>query len=183
LNRVVVACFGDAPSIALISRLALTAEVIAVAFDFGGAVPLGDLRECALSAGAVRCHAMDVRDEFARDSLLPAVRARGFADPSDAFAVLAPQFAARKLADVAAIERATWMMPDDVRVSPRVPAAVATGPTRLDIGFDNGLPTSVNGVEMSLSELMESIETITGESALRVLARELPAGSPDPLPA
>ena len=49
----------------------------------------------------------------------------------------------------------------------------AVEPLHLEITFHEGLPVSVNGVEMTLTELMESIETITGEPALRVLDREM----------
>jgi argininosuccinate synthase len=54
----------------------------------------------------------------------------------------------------------------------------------VDIRFEAGVPVAINGVEMNLTELLESIETITGEPALAVLQRaasgELPdsAGSP-----
>jgi argininosuccinate synthase len=47
----------------------------------------------------------------------------------------------------------------------------AVDPIHLDIRFDDGVPVSINGVEMTLTELLESIETITGEPALGVLQR------------
>lgn len=71
-KRVVVACFGDEQSARCIQRLAATREVVAVAMDFGGAVTLGAMRDLALASGAVRCHALDVREDFAREALLPA---------------------------------------------------------------------------------------------------------------
>lgn len=173
MQRVVVACVGDEQSTETIQQLASSSEVIAVALDFGGAVPLTAMREYALSAGAVRCHALDVREEFARDCVLPALRARAFADPAVAFGALAPAFVARKLADIAQVENAVVITPDPVNVSTRPVPSAATAPLHLEIAFRDGLPVSINGVEMTLTELMESIETITGEPALYVLDREM----------
>jgi argininosuccinate synthase len=66
MTKVVMACFGDQESRAAIGQWARHADVIAVAFDFGGAVTLNDMRDLAIMAGAARCHALDVREEFAR---------------------------------------------------------------------------------------------------------------------
>lgn len=171
-RRIVVACFGDAQSAEIIRQMSSTADVVAVALDFGGAVSLTAMRDVAVAAGAVRCHALDVREEFARESLLPAVRARAFADPTEAFATLAPEFAASKLAEIAALEGAATLRPESVTVSAR-PIAQGPEPLHLEIAFEDGLPVSINGVPMTLTELMESIETITGEPALHVLDREM----------
>jgi argininosuccinate synthase len=171
-RKVVVACFGDAVSAATIERLAASADVIAVALDFGGVVSLSDMRDTALAAGAIRCHALDVREAFAREELLPALHARTFADPIRACAALAPAFAARKLAEIAAIEEASVIAPAIVSVATRPLVKAAVNPVHLDIGFENGIPVSINGVSMSLTELMESLETITGEAALTVLDRQ-----------
>jgi argininosuccinate synthase len=171
-KRVVVACFGDTESAALIHQLAQGADVIAVALDFGGAVSLTAMRETALAAGATRCHAFDVREEFAREALLPALKSRTFANPEAAFATLATAFAARKLEDLARLESATVVEPVTVTVAAR-PLPAARDPLQLLIGFHDGIPVSINGVEMTLTELMESIETITGQPALQVLDREM----------
>ena len=49
--------------------------VVAVAIDVGQAVPLEELREIALAAGALRCHAFERRDRLADAYLWPALRA------------------------------------------------------------------------------------------------------------
>ena len=143
--------------------------------DFGGAVPLADMHELALAAGAVRCHALDVREEFARRCLLPALNTRALADPREAFDLLAPDFAARKLAEIARIEDATILPPGPVSIAARPMPKAAPPPVQLDVRFECGVPVAINGVEMSLIELMESLETITGEPALHVLDRQLAA--------
>jgi argininosuccinate synthase len=63
-------------------------------------------------------------------------------------------------------------MPDRVVVTSRQLARATANPVHLDIGFEDGIPVSINGVSMSLTELMESLETITGEAALTVLDRQ-----------
>ena len=47
------------------------AEVIAVTVDLGQGSELEAVRDRALAAGAVRAHVLDVREEFARDYVLP----------------------------------------------------------------------------------------------------------------
>ena len=172
-NRVVVACFGDDQSRDLIEQLARTAEVIAVALDCSGAVSLAAIREMALAAGATRCHALDVREEFAREMLLPAIRARAGVDPMAIVAALAPEFAARKLDEIGVLERAAVVRPDSANVQSRPLQRPVAEPQVLEIAFADGVPVSVNGVHMPLTELIESIETITGEPAMDVLNREM----------
>ena len=171
-NRVVLAFLGDQESLAQIRRLTASHEVIAVTLDLGGAVPLNQLRDHALAAGASRCHAFDVREEFAREALLPAVRAHTFADPAEAFTAMAADFIATKVAAVAAIENAVVIPNERTTVAPKDVSPVPVPPVRLQIAFEDGMPVAVNDVPMTLTELMESIETISGESALTVLQRE-----------
>jgi argininosuccinate synthase len=171
--RVVVACFGDEASTATIQRLARTAEVIAVAFDFGGVVPLAAMRDAALGAGASRCHALDVREQFARECLIPALHHRAFADPLAAVEALAPAFVARQLREIGRLEDAPVVTPNAVVIASRPLPRAVVGRSQLHIGFADGAPVSVNGVDMTVTEVMESIETITGQPALCVLDREI----------
>jgi argininosuccinate synthase len=175
LNKLVVACFGDSASLDVIAEQSAAHEVIAVAMDFGGAVSLTDMRDLALAAGARRCHALDVREEFVRDCVLPALRMsvkdRVFADPSEAHAALGPAFAMRKLREIAALEDAAVVEPLRVPHASRAGRVAAVPPRHLDIAFEHGVPVAINGVVMSLVELLESLETITGEAALTVLDR------------
>jgi argininosuccinate synthase len=180
-KTVVVMSQGDERSADSIRRLAVTCDVVAVALDLGGAVSLNEMRDQALAAGAVRCHALDVREEFAREALLPALQSGGCTDPGSAVGELASRFAARKLAEIARMEGAAVMAPDTVAVAARaLPPAVAA-PLHLRVHFADGVPVSVNGVAMTLTELMESLETITGEPALLVLNREMIRARQQPL--
>jgi argininosuccinate synthase len=171
-NRVVLAFFGDPESRAAVQRWSASAEVVAVALDLGGAVPLTELRDGALAAGAVRCHALDVREEFVREALLPVVRSGVSTDPAGVFGTIAVDFVATKLSDVATLENAAVVPPTGVTTVPKTVAAAPVPPTRLQIAFEAGVPVAVNDVPMTLIELMDSVETITGESALAVLQRE-----------
>jgi argininosuccinate synthase len=171
MSKVVVACFGDQASRAAIEQWAQRAEVIAVAFDFGGTISLAAMRDLAVAAGAARCHALDVREEFAREVLLPASRSTLFDDPAGALARLAAPFVAGRLQEIAAAEQGSCVLPDHVPVSRRPVTRPPVAPLHVNIRFENGLPVSVNGVDMALTELLESVETITGEPAIAVLQR------------
>jgi argininosuccinate synthase len=130
------------------------------------------VRDAAVAAGAIRCHALDLREEFARECIVPVLRAGVFADADAAIAALAHDFVARKLADIAEIEQA-MVVPLDLDFEARRvrrPGAAA-GPADLEIQFAGGTPVAINRVPMTLTELMESVETISGTCAIDILAR------------
>jgi len=158
-QRIVVACTGSSRSLAAVRRLVSTfdAEVVTVTLDIGQPRELEGVRQAALAAGAVRAHVIDAREEFARDCIV-AVRQE---QPPTARPLIA-----RKLAEVAHIEGAAVAHADgddDVEAtlwerSPRTPEL--NEPARLEIAFESGLPVAVNGVPMTLTELIESVATI-----------------------
>jgi argininosuccinate synthase len=51
---------------------------------------------------------------------------------------------------------------DDIYLLTRAPEMCPEEPARLEIGFLRGVPVRANGIEMSLAELIESVETIAG---------------------
>src|SRR4051794_41797520 len=77
MQRIVLAYSGGLDTSLAIAWLAekYDAEVIAVTLDIGQGRELTDVRERALGVGAVRAHVLDVRDEFAREYILPALQA------------------------------------------------------------------------------------------------------------
>jgi len=83
-------------------------EVVAVAIDVGQAVPLDELREVALAAGALRCHVFELRDRLAERFLWPALRvgAVGVAGEPVVTALSAP-CVAEATVEVARLEHAT----------------------------------------------------------------------------
>jgi argininosuccinate synthase len=158
-RRIVVACSGSSTSLAAVARLAsaFDTEVVTVTLDIGQSRELEGVRQAALAAGATRAHVLDAREEFARDCIValhqeqtPTMRA----------------LIASKLAEVAHIEGATVVQvdgDDDVEAtlwerSPGKPEL--NEPARLEIAFERGLPVAVNGVPMTLTELIESVATI-----------------------
>jgi argininosuccinate synthase len=52
--------------------------------------------------------------------------------------------------------------PEDIYTLTRAPHDCSDEPAYVEIEFDGGLPARVNGVEMSLLEIIESLETIAG---------------------
>ena len=170
--RIVVAYFGDEQSAASIAAFGTApgSEVIAVAMDLGDGIPLNELRDGALAAGAMRCHALDVREEFVRDVILPALRARTVGAAS-VMGMLAASFLTEKLREIAEIEQAAMIAPEhsDIPMGAPVARRTAGEPARLDIRFADGVPVAVNDIPMSLTELMECIGTIAGAPAVDVL--------------
>jgi argininosuccinate synthase len=244
--RIVLAYSGGLETSAAIPWLAdqFGAEIVAVVIDVGRKSGLVEARERALALGAVRCHVVDAREEFARDYILPTLQAGAFyQDRSPLPSALARPLIARKLVDVARMEHAAaiaygggrgydrasldvlmhaldpaleliapariWgMKPADLLAYAKarsIPGAVQSGsphqiaanlwgrsvafdasgdpwaevpedvymltrstettpdqPAYLEIEFERGLPTRVNGIEMLLLEMIESLETIAG---------------------
>ena len=83
------------------------AEVVAVTLDLGQGGELEAVRDRALALGAARAHVLDLREEFARDYILPALRADAlYEDRYPLEARSAWPLIAQKLGDIAAIEEA-----------------------------------------------------------------------------
>jgi argininosuccinate synthase len=221
------------------------AEVIAVALDLGQGAELNQVRERAIAAGAARCHVLDVREEFARDYILPALQADALYEERYPLATaLGRPLIAKKLIEIARMENAAaiahggtdkgndqvridvsaraidprmtviapareWEMtrsdeieyarvrnvavpattenpyrvdrnlwgrsiecgvledpwtepPDDIYTLTKSPAAAPDVAAYVQIEWQNGVPVAVSGVEMSLVELIASLETIAG---------------------
>jgi argininosuccinate synthase len=84
------------------------AEVIAVTLDLGQGRELAQIRERAIATGAVRCHVLDVREEFARDYILPALQAGAMYEERYPLATaLGRPLIAKKLVEIAQMENAT----------------------------------------------------------------------------
>jgi len=231
-ERVVLAYGGDLATSVAIPWMAETTgvEVMTVTLDIGQGRDLSELRARALACGAVRAHAIDARDDFARDVLLPSLYASG-ASPQQAMASLPRPFIAKKLVEVAAIEGAsmvahgsrdasfddeiaaiapslrvlapvrTWTMSVDDMIAyakqRALPVAVLRDgafridehlwgrtftwdgdrePPRLtrqlaeaalvDIHFEQGVPTAINGVPMAPAELIECLSLIAAQHGI-----------------
>jgi argininosuccinate synthase len=110
MQRIVLAYSGGLDTSVAIAWLKerLDAEVIAVTLDLGQGRELTDVRERALAVGAVRAHVLDVRDEFAREYILPALQAGAlYEDRYPLATALGRPLIARKLVEVARMEGAT----------------------------------------------------------------------------
>ena len=109
MNRIVLAYSGGLDTSVAIPWLAERdgAEIIAVTLDLGQGKELNDVRERALAIGAVRAHVIDVREEFAREFILPALQAGAiYEDRYPLATALGRPLIARKLVEVARIEGA-----------------------------------------------------------------------------
>jgi argininosuccinate synthase len=110
MQRIVLAYSGGLDTSVAIPWLAdkFGAEIIAVTLDLGQGRELMDVRERALAAGALRAHVIDVRDEFARDFILPALQAGAlYEDRYPMATALGRPLLAKRLVEVARMEGAT----------------------------------------------------------------------------
>lgn len=100
---IVLAYTGDLESSVALVWLAEQhqTDVVTLTLDVGQGTDLSDVRDRALAIGALRAHVMDVREEFARTAVVPAL-ALGVDEPR--VASLARPVVAKYLAQVAAIE-------------------------------------------------------------------------------
>ncbi len=174
---------------------AFEAEVVVLTLDVGQAAELESIRQAALAAGAVRAHVLDAREEFARHCLASAHGAQApsarplvarmlvevariegatiVAHGGDAHDQADFEAAVRTLdrsMRVVAVDAGTAEVANEGVVHPtlwqRAPGKAALNePARLEIAFERGLPVSVNGVPMTLAELVESVSTIAAAPA------------------
>src|SRR5260370_7579475 len=118
MERIVLAYSGGLDTSVAIAWLAeqYGGEVIAVTLDLGQSRELTDVRERALAVGATRAHVLDVRDEFAREYILPALQAGAlYEDRYPLATALGRPLIARKLVDVARMEGPTTIPPGCTR--------------------------------------------------------------------
>jgi argininosuccinate synthase len=241
-NRIVLAYSGSLNTSVAVAWLAehYGAQVVTVTLDLGQGDGLEAVRDRALASGARRAHVVDARDEFARDFIVPALRAGAVTEDGDPLVTaLSRPLIARHLLEVARVESADavahgcsggadrvrlesllaaldpsmivlapvreWgLAPAEVAACARArgiavaddTAAVdanlwgrtidgsradgrpararrewvltrAAGdtpdtPAHVDVAFEEGVPVAVNGVKLSLVELISSLETIAG---------------------
>src|ERR671923_42131 len=138
MDRIVLAYSGGLDTSVAIPWLAekFGAEIVAVTLDLGQGRELADIRERALALGAVRAHVVDVREEFVRDYILPALQAGAlYEDRYPLATALGRPLIAKRLVEIARMEGAS---------------AIAHGCT----GKDNdqvGLDVSARAVEPSIT--------------------------------
>ncbi len=247
MEKIVLAYSGGLDTSVAVKWLAdkYDAEIIAVTMDLGQGKELDDVRERALGVGAVRAHVVDVREEFARDYIVPALQAGAMYEGKYPLATaLGRPLIAKKLVEIAQFENASriahgctgkgndqvrmdvsaraldpgigvvapareWGMtrpdeieyakahgiqvpttvespystdsnlwgrsiecgvledpwtepPDDIYALTKSPTECPDVPAYVEVEFEAGLPTKVNGVGMPLTELINSLETIAG---------------------
>jgi len=222
--RIILAYSGTLETSVAIPWLAerYGAEVIAVSIDLGQGRELEEVRDRALVTGAVRAHVLDARDEFARELIVPALKADASAEfpggTSAMLRALGRPLIARKLVEIADIEQADAIAHGsggmaieatarvlnpamrvlaaarDARMTPvqqrdyaaarhlTLPPeadssfAVLDPPREaaaVDVSFERGVPTGINGVAMPLLDLFESLGTIAVAHRIGVRGRDL----------
>jgi argininosuccinate synthase len=247
MERIVLAYSGGLDTSVAIPWLKETynAEIIAVTMDLGQGKELEEVRDRALATGATRAHVLDLREEFARDYILPALKADAIYEDRYPMATsLGRPLIAQKMVEIAEIEQATavahgctgkgndqvrldvttralnpklkviapardWGMtrpeeieyakkrgvpvpvsvsspystdtnlwgksiecgiledpwqepPDDIYTMTKSPSESPDRPAYVEIAFERGTPTAINGVAMPFLDLISSLGTIAG---------------------
>ena len=109
MERIVLAYSGGLDTSVAIPWLVETyqAEVVAVTLDLGQGKELDDVRERAMAVGAIRCHVLDVRTEFAEHYVLPALQAGALYERQYPLATaLGRPLIAKRLVEIAEMESA-----------------------------------------------------------------------------
>ena len=110
MQRIVLAYSGGLDTSVAIPWLGerYDAEVVAVTLDLGQGRELTSIRERALAAGAVRAHVLDVREEFVREYILPALQAGALYEARYPLATaLGRPLIAKRLVEIAGMEGAS----------------------------------------------------------------------------
>ena len=110
MDRIVLAYSGGLDTSVAVTWLAekYDAEIVTVTMDLGQGKELDDVRERALGVGAIRAHVIDVREEFARDYILPSLQAGAIYENKYPLATaLGRPLIAKKLVEIAKIEEAS----------------------------------------------------------------------------
>jgi argininosuccinate synthase len=247
MERIVLAYSGGLDTSVAIPWMAekYDAEIIAVTMDLGQGKELEEVRKRALATGAVRAHVLDLREEFARDYVLPALKADAIYEDRYPMATsLGRPLIAQKLVEIAEVEKATavahgctgkgndqvrldvttralnpklkviaparvWGMtrpeeiayarrhgvqvpatvdspystdtnlwgrsiecgvledpwqepPDDIYTLTKSPAECPSQPAYIEISFERGIPTAINGVTMPILDLIDRLATVAG---------------------
>jgi argininosuccinate synthase len=187
--RLVCVWAGDAETWRALAAAAASrgADIVTVTVDVGQGADFGEVRDRALAGGAIRAHVLDVREQFAREYVVPALQSNTLQhDPTAR--ELAARLVASKLDEVAAIEGATPVA-DSVVVHDTLlgrhgatytlttaPADAPPTPAYVEIAFERGVPRAVNGVPMALTELIEILTIIAGHHGVgRLGGLEAPA--------
>jgi argininosuccinate synthase len=245
--RIVLAYSGGLETSVAIPWLAerYGAEIVTVTMDLGQGKELDDVRDRALASGAVRAHVLDLREEFAREFVLPALQAGAVYEGRYPLATaLGRPLIAKHLVHIARIEGAgaiahgstgqgndqvrmdvcahaldpgltiigparEWSLsksdevgfarergipvpatmegpynidvnlwgrsvaggvlddpwaepPEDIFTLTKAPADAPDVPAVVDVDFEQGVPSKLNGVPMSMMEIIQSLETIAG---------------------
>ena len=219
------------------------AEIVTATMDLGPGRELEAVRDRALACGALRAHVLDLREEFARGFVVPALKADAAYDAGRAVApLLGRPLIAQRLVEIARMEQADAVAhgggpaeldlavrtldptltviatavenaishveevaylrtrgltvpaaadrpyradanlwgrtllwagaagvddpwpdpPESIFALTRSPAACPDEPAFVDVSFDRGVPTAVNGVLMPIVDLIASLGTIVG---------------------
>jgi argininosuccinate synthase len=152
MQKILLAYSGGGHSSAAIAWLSqrYNAEVVALTLDIGQGGDLEAVRDSALALGAIRAHVLDVRDEFARHFLVPALKAdvlySNDREGQSRASLLSRPLIAQKLVEISAIEQTTAVAHASAADQPHIGLAIqALNPSLEVIAVSADLPAPGGG--------------------------------------
>ena len=178
MERIVLAYSGGLDTSVAIPWLKeqYRADIIAVTMDLGQGKELESVRDRALAAGAVRAHVLDLREEFARRYILPALKADAlYEDRYPLATALGRPLIAQKLVEIADIERALPLRARLVRLVEILQSRLDTVFTLINALGMKGPPPDSQRHRLINDQFREAIVELVGDdrTALRVPPMEL----------
>jgi argininosuccinate synthase len=196
MTRIVLAYSGGLDTSISILWLAerFGAEIVTLTLDLGQDRELVEARERALALGAVRAHVIDAREEFAREYILPSLRAGAVHEGHGLIATaLGRPLIAKRLVEIARMEGASAVAtgcvpgsPDERRLvsciralDPSIEVLSVTGlsrSARIEYANARGIPvpaTDVGPCSADSTLWGRIVECVRGEVTTAELAEDL----------
>ena len=178
-EKVILAYSGGLDTTAIIPWLKETYnyDVVCVCADCGQEEELDGLEQRALSCGAAKLYIEDITDEFCDNYIVPCVQAHAVYEnkyllgTSMARPLIAKRLVeiARKEGAVAICHGATGKGNDQIRFELTIKALAPDKPEYVTMTFEKGVPVSLNGKSMKVSEIITELNTLGGKHGIGII--------------
>ena len=161
-EKVILAYSGGLDTTAIIPWLKenFDYEVICVCIDCGQEEELDGLEERAISCGASKLYILDVNDELCDEYIVPCVQAHAVYENKYLLGTsMARPLIAKKLVEVARKELVLGCTPEEAPDEAEY----------VTMTFEKGVPKSVNGVEMKVSDIIRTLNKLGAKHGIGIV--------------